>query len=63
MNPIVITYAGNNQLNIKMPYNPEYIQKIKRFSSYMWIKEKKLWRIGCSMETINKIQDFLSLKI
>ena len=45
----------DNQIGIKMKYDPGMIQKIKKIPGRIWNPDKKIWILPKNVTTINQL--------
>ena len=48
MKAIEIERENSGRLKISLPYNPDYIAKIKAIEGYRWHPQGKYWSLPCS---------------
>jgi hypothetical protein len=54
---ITVSAGENDSLNIKVPYNPTLIAKIKQIPYSTWNAKKKLWVLPRTPESVRLLQD------
>lgn len=55
MKTIKITAGESGSLYIKLPYDPEFIKKIKTAGKYQWLRKRKLWKLEDTKSVIRHL--------
>ncbi|MDL1971112.1 MAG: helix-turn-helix domain-containing protein [Candidatus Desulfofervidaceae bacterium] len=55
---VKIKPGENNKVVIQVPYDQEFIRKVKTISGRRWNPQGKYWEVPCSEDLIAKLQSF-----
>lgn len=59
---ITIEKINDNRIKVVMPYNLDYISKIKSISGYKWNQIEKYWSVPYTENNLRNLQKFFLMR-
>ncbi|ARD84234.1 type II DNA modification methyltransferase [Ferroplasma acidiphilum] len=59
---VIVSKREDGRITVSVPYNPEYIAKLKKIKGYRWHPESKLWSFPSDNSTLNEILELFDKK-